>query len=78
MIKDLSRKDLIMLNVFNGFIIPRCFTYTKTVRKSIDRYWHRVNKVRRKNRWVPIIHEVECFDEFHERFGKYIKAAQQS
>jgi hypothetical protein len=22
--------------------------------------------------------EVECFDEFHERFGKYIKAAQQS
>jgi hypothetical protein len=21
--------------------------------------------------------EVECFDEFHERFGKYIKAAQQ-
>jgi len=22
--------------------------------------------------------EVECFDEFHERFGKFIKAAQQS
>ena len=22
--------------------------------------------------------EVECFDEFHERYGKYIKAAQQS
>ena len=22
--------------------------------------------------------EVECFDEFHERFGKYIKAAQQA
>ena len=22
--------------------------------------------------------EVECFDEFHDRFGKYIKAAQQS
>ena len=22
--------------------------------------------------------EVECFDEFHERFGKYIKAAQSS
>jgi hypothetical protein len=22
--------------------------------------------------------EVECFDEFHQRFGKYIKAAQQS
>jgi hypothetical protein len=21
--------------------------------------------------------EVECFDEFHNRFGKYIKAAQQ-
>jgi len=20
--------------------------------------------------------EIECFDEFHERFGKYIKAAQ--
>ena len=20
--------------------------------------------------------EVECFDEFHERYGKYIKAAQ--
>ena len=22
--------------------------------------------------------EVDCFDEFHERFGKYIKAAQSS
>ena len=22
--------------------------------------------------------EVECFDEFHERFGKYITAAQQA
>jgi hypothetical protein len=22
--------------------------------------------------------EVECFDEFHERFGKYIQAAQQA
>ena len=22
--------------------------------------------------------EVECFDEFHERYGKYIKAAQSS
>jgi hypothetical protein len=22
--------------------------------------------------------EIECFDEFHERFGKYIKAAQQA
>ena len=22
--------------------------------------------------------EVECFDEFHNRFGKYIKAAQQA
>jgi len=21
---------------------------------------------------------VECFDEFHERYGKYIKAAQSS
>ena len=21
--------------------------------------------------------EVECFDEFHDRYGKYIKAAQQ-
>ena len=20
---------------------------------------------------------VECFDEFHERYGKYVKAAQQ-
>jgi hypothetical protein len=22
--------------------------------------------------------EIECFDEFHDRYGKYIKAAQQS
>ena len=22
--------------------------------------------------------EVECFDEFHERYGKYIKAAQEA
>jgi hypothetical protein len=22
--------------------------------------------------------EVECFDEFHDRFGKYVKAAQQA
>jgi len=22
--------------------------------------------------------EVECFDEFHERYGKYINAAQQA
>ena len=21
--------------------------------------------------------EVECFDEFHEKYGKYIKAAQE-
>ena len=26
----------------------------------------------------PIPDEVECFDEFHERFGKYIQAAQSA
>ena len=53
---------MILTNAFNGLMIPRCFTYTKSVRKSIDRYWHRANKIKRKNRWVPVIREAECAD----------------
>ena len=62
MIKDLSCKDLMLVSMYIGLVNPYCFTFTKTVIKSIDRYWHKLNKVRRKNRWVPWTHDVELFD----------------
>ena len=48
MIKDLSEMSLMMAFVYNQNVLPYCFTYTKPVCKSIDRYWYKINKVRRK------------------------------
>lgn len=43
----MTKMDLAMSLTLYGYMLPYCFTYTKPVRKSIDRYWHRMNKVRR-------------------------------
>ena len=64
MIKDMSHKHLLTASALYGNILSHCLFYSKTVRKSIDRYWHRANKIRRKDRWVPRI--VGKFD-FHGR-----------
>lgn len=63
LIKDMSYKNLLLTLTLYGYMLPSCFIFTKAVRKSINRYWHRINKIKRANKWAPrIIGEFQLGD----------------
>ncbi len=54
MLKDNSHHSLIFIFVM--------YWVSKPIKKSIDRYWHKMNRIRRKNKWVPIYMEIPLFE----------------
>ena len=54
MIKDLTHTQVMMGMVLYGNI-SNPLLLRKSIRKSISRYWHRVNKKRRHDPWIPRI-----------------------
>ena len=51
-IKDMEYTRLLLAFIYHRNVIPYCLSFTKSHQKSIDRYWHRINHIKRgKNEW---------------------------